>query len=118
MGVSELIFCIAVLAVGRLRLGTAIAPLRTLAFILMVFGNQATIYLNRDRRKLGSSRPSRWLVGSSAIDVLSSSVLAIFGIAMAPLPIAVVLYTLLAATVFAFILDFSKVPVFRKLGIA
>src|SRR5271154_3315103 len=42
MGVSELLFCTAVLAIGRFRLGLGIDTLRTLAFILIVFGNQAT----------------------------------------------------------------------------
>jgi H+-transporting ATPase len=118
MGVSELIFCIAALAIGRSRLGPGIEPLRTLAFVILVFGNQAAMYLNRDRRRLGSSLPSRWLLVSSAVDVLSMAALAIFGIAMAPLPVSVVIYTFLAAAVFAFVLDFAKVPVFRSLGIA
>jgi hypothetical protein len=37
---------------------------------------------------------------------------------MTPLPILVVGATFLAAAVFAFIADFAKVPVFRRLGIA
>jgi H+-transporting ATPase len=118
MGVSELIFCIAVLAVGRFRLGPGIEPLRTLAFVILVFGNQASIYLNRDRRRLGSSLPSSWLLLSSALDLLSMAALAIFGIGMAPLPVSIVIYTFLAAAVFAFVLDFAKVPVFRSLRIA
>ena len=118
MGISELTFCIAVLAVGRSRLGPGIEPLRTLAFVILVFGNQAAMYLNRDRRRLGSSRPSRWLLLSSAVDVFSMSALAVFGIAMAPLPVSVVIYTFLAAAVFAFVLDFAKVPVFRSLRLA
>jgi H+-transporting ATPase len=117
MGVSELIFSVAVLAVGRFLLGPGIEPLRTLAFVVVVFGNIMSIYLNRDRRRLGSSRPSRWLVGSSLIDVVSASALAIFGIAMAPLTLTMVACVLLAAAVFAFLLDFVKAPVFRCLGI-
>ena len=37
--------------------------------------------------RLGSCRPSLWLIGSSVIDLLIGSTLAICGIAMAPLPI-------------------------------
>jgi H+-transporting ATPase len=117
MGVSELIFCLAVLAAGRFHMGPGIEPLRTLAFVILVFGNQASIYMNRDRRRLGSTCPSLWLVGSSVIDVLSAGALAVFGIAMAPLPAAVVLGALIATAAFAFMLDFAKVPVFRRLGI-
>jgi len=118
IGVSELAFCAAVLALGKFRLGFGIETLRTLAFVVIVFGNQATTYTNRERRRMGSCRPSRWLIGSSVVDLSIASVLAICGIAMSPLPVLVVGGTLVAAAAFAFILDFAKVPVFNRLQIA
>jgi H+-transporting ATPase len=118
MGISELIFCTAVLAVAKYRLGLGIEALRTIAFVAIVFGNQATTYTNRARQRLWSSRPSRWLVGSSVVDLLIASTLAIYGIAMSPLPLSVVVGTLLAAAVFACIVDLAKVPVFASLRIA
>jgi len=118
MGVSELVFCTAVLAIAKFRLGFAIETLRTLAFVTIVFGNQATTYTNRERQRLGSARPSGGLIGSSVVDVLIASTLATCGIAMTPLPILVVGGILVAAAVFAFILDVAKVPVFKRLRIA
>jgi H+-transporting ATPase len=118
MGVSELVFCTAILAIAKFRLGLGIETLRTLAFVVIVFGNQATTYTNRERRRLGSSCPSRWLIGSSVVDLLIASTLATCGIAMTPLPILVVGGILVAAAVFAFLLDFAKVPVFKRLKIA
>jgi H+-transporting ATPase len=118
MGTAELVFCTAVLAIAKFHLGFGIETLRTLAFVVIVFGNQATTYTNRERRHLGSSRPSLWLVGSSVIDLLIASVLAACGIAMLPLPVFVIGATFVAAAAFAFIVDFAKVPVFRRLGIA
>jgi H+-transporting ATPase len=118
MGVSELVFCTAVLAIAKFRLGFGIDTLRTLAFVVIVFGNQATTYTNRERQRMGSSRPSLWLIGSSVVDLLIASTLATCGIAMAPLPIFVVGGTLVAAAAFAFIVDFAKVPVFNRLRIA
>ena len=91
--------------------------LRTLAFIAIVFGNQATTYTNRERRRIWSSCPSRWLIGSSVIDVLIASTLAACGIAMTNLPLVVVGGILLAAAAFAFALDFAKVPVFKRLKV-
>ena len=117
MGIGELGFCTAVLAVAKYRLGFGIETLRTLAFVVVVFGNQATTYTNRERRRLGSSRPSRWLIGSSVVDLLIASTLATWGIAMAPLPALVVGGTLVAAAAFAFVLDLAKVPVFNRLRI-
>jgi len=118
MGFSELIFCTAVLAIGKYRLGFGVDTLRTLAFVAIVFGNQATTYTNRERQHMGSARPSRWLIGSSVLDLLIASTLATSGIAMTPLPLVVVAGALVVAATFALILDFAKVPVFKRLGIA
>jgi H+-transporting ATPase len=118
MGISELVFCTAVLAVGKFRLGLGIEALQTLAFVVIVFGNQATTYTNRERRRIWSSRPSRWLIASSVVDLLIASTLAAWGIAMTPLPVQIVGETLVAALVFAFLVDFAKVPVFHRLKIA
>jgi H+-transporting ATPase len=117
MGTCELVFCTAVLAVGKFRLGFGIETLRTLAFVVIVFGNQATTYTNRERQRIGSSRPGPWLIGSSVVDLLIASTLATVGIAMAPLPLFVVGGILVAAAVFAVILDFAKAPVFNRLKI-
>jgi H+-transporting ATPase len=118
MGVCELIFCTAVLGIAKFRLGFGIDMLRTLAFVAVVYGNQATTYTNRERQHLGSCRPSPLLVGCSALDLLIASTLATCGIAMSPLPILVVGGTLVAAAVFAFLVDFAKVPLFKRLKIA
>jgi H+-transporting ATPase len=117
MGLGELVFCASVLAFGAYRMGFDIGALRTLAFILIVFGNQATMYTNRERRHLWSSRPSLWIIVSSVADLLIASTLAVGGILMTPLPASIVAGTLAAAAVFAVILDLVKVPVFRRLGI-
>jgi H+-transporting ATPase len=118
VGICELVFCTAVLAMGKFRLGLGIEALRTLAFLVIVFGNQATMYTNRTRQHLWSTRPSSWLVVSSVVDLLIASTLANRGIAMAPLPLLVMGGTLVGAVVFAFMVDTVKVPVFHRLSIA
>jgi len=118
MGISELVFCVAVLAFAKFRLGFGIETLRTVAFVVIVVGNQATTYTNRERHRLVSSCPSWWLIGSSVVDLLIASALATWGIAMAPLPVFVVGGILVGAVVFAFVLDFAKVPVLKRLKIA
>jgi H+-transporting ATPase len=82
-----------------------------------VFGNQATMYANRTRKRLWSTRPSFWLVVSSATDLSIASTLAYWGFAMAALPLIVVGESLLGAIVFAFLVDIAKVPVFTRLRI-
>jgi hypothetical protein len=66
---------------------------------------------------LWSTAPSRWLVLSSAIDLLIAATLANRGLAMAPLPLVAIGATFVAAMAFAFLADFVKVPVFKRLGI-
>ncbi len=118
MGIGELGFCTGILAFGIYRMGLDTPGLQTLAFVAIVFGNQATTYTNRERRRLWSSRPSVWLAASSVADLLIASVLAVGGIAMAPLPGVVVGGTLCAALVFAVVLDLVKISVFRRLHIS
>jgi H+-transporting ATPase len=118
MGICLLIFCSGVLAVGKFELGLGIGALRTLSFIGLVFGSQATIYAIRQRRHMWGSRPSPWLAASSAADILIASILAVGGIAMMPLPVLTIACTLAAAAAFALVLDMVKLPVFARLGIA
>ena len=49
--------------------------------------------------------------------MLIASTMANRGLAMAPLPLVVIGATLAGAVVFAFLVDFVKVPVFRRLEI-
>jgi H+-transporting ATPase len=117
MGISELFFCAAVLAFAEFRLNFGIETLRTVAFVAIVFGNQATTYTNRERGRMGACRPSRWLIASSVADVAIAATLAISGIATDALPLTVVGGTLVAAAAFAVVLDFAKVPVLSRLKI-
>ena len=117
MAICLLAFCSGVLAVGKFEMGFGIGALRTLAFIALVFGSQATLYAIRQRRHVWGSRPSLWLVLSSVGDVAIAAVLAIGGVAMRPIPALTVASTLAAAIALAVVLDLVKVPVFARLRI-
>jgi H+-transporting ATPase len=117
MGICLLAFCTGVLAVGKFEENLGTEALRTLAFAALVFGSEATLYTIRQRRHLWGSRPSLWLAVSSLADVVIASTLAIGGVAMTPLSALLVVGTFIAAIAFAVIVDFVKVPVFRRLRI-
>ena len=117
IGVALLAFCTGVLAVGRFALGLEIGALQTLTFVVLVFGSQATLYAIRQRRRMWGSRPSVWLLASSVVDIVIALVLAVGGIAMTALPVAVVAGVLGAAVAFALVLDVVKIPVFAHLRI-
>jgi len=119
MGVSELVFCVGVLAFGHFHLRLGIATLQTLAFFVLVCGNQATMYAVRARGRIWSSpHPSRWLVLSSAIDVIIAATLAGCGWLMLPLPLWTLGSVLAGAIAFTFVMDLAKGLVFRHLKIA
>jgi H+-transporting ATPase len=118
LGICLLGFCTGALLLGKYQLGLDIGALQTLAAITLVFGGEATLYAIRERRHLWNSRPGTWLIASTIGDIVIICILAMRGIAMRPLPIAVVASTLLAALLFAFLLDLIKVPVFLRFQIA
>jgi H+-transporting ATPase len=120
IGVSELVFCALVLLIGRFRLGLELAALQTLAFVTLVFANQASTYAIRAHRRIWAApHPSRLLALSSVADLAIAATLATFGWRlMMPLPLWVTGSVLAGAIAFAFVLDLVKVPVFRRLKIA
>jgi H+-transporting ATPase len=117
MGLGELLYSLAIMLFGIYKMKFNIAELQTLAFITIIFGNQATMYTNRERRHIWSSRPSYWLILSSVTDLAIGSTLAIAGIDMHALPVFIVAGALGLAVVFAFLIDFLKMPLFQRLQI-
>jgi H+-transporting ATPase len=118
LGACFLAFSTAILLVGKFELHLGIEALQTLTVVGIVFGSQVTIYVIRGRQHLWGLRPSLMLVLSSAADVLIIPMLAIYGIAMAPLPLAVVACEFAGAIAFGLILDVVKIPVFARLSIS
>ena len=111
LGACKLAFSVSVLAVGQFRLGLDAGHLQTLAFATLVFGNQAVLYVLRERRHMFNSRPSNWILLSSAAGIAIVAMLALTGTLMAPLGWRVLAAILVAAAGFALILDRIKLPV-------
>jgi H+-transporting ATPase len=119
LGISELVFCGGVVAWGHFRLGLGLATLQTLAFFVLVCGNQATMYAVRARGRIWSSPPpGRWLIASSVADLGIALTLAGCGWLMSPLPFRLLAGVLTGALACAFLLDFVKVPLFARLKLA
>ena len=117
MGVVDLLFCIACLATGKFVLGLDTGALRTLTVATLVFSGQAVFYVARERRHLWSSWPGKWLLISSVIDLTIVSLVAVNGVLMTPLPIAILAGLFAVAVLFTFLLDAVKVVLFRRLAI-
>jgi H+-transporting ATPase len=118
LGAVDLMFCVACLATGKFLLGLDTGPLRTLTVVTLVFSGQAVFYVARERRHLWNSWPGKWLAASSVVDVTIICGLAVNGVLMSPLPIAVLTCLFGAALLFALLLDTLKVVLFHHLRIA
>jgi H+-transporting ATPase len=118
MGLADLMFCVACLAAGKFAIGLDTEALRTMAMVTLVFSGQAVFYVSRERQHIWSSRPGRWLIVSSAIDLSIFSVLSSNGILMATLPLAIVAGLFASAITLAFVLDAVKLALFRRLEVS
>jgi H+-transporting ATPase len=110
LAVCKLTFSTGVLAFGRFRLGFDAGQLQTLAFVALAFGNQAILYVLRERGPMWRSRPGNWLIASSVAGTALVAVLAFSGSLMAPLPGRVLAAVFVASAGFALILDRIKRP--------
>jgi H+-transporting ATPase len=118
MGMFDLLFCVACFSTGRFLLNLDTGTLQTLTVVTLVFSGQAVFYVARERQHLWSSRPGKWLIISSAVDLTFISLLAVNGLLMRPLAIAVVAGLFVAAVIFSLVLDSVKLVLFQRFRIA
>jgi H+-transporting ATPase len=113
LSMCKLGFSVSLLAYGKLSLELSAEELQTLAFLTLVFGNQAVLFVLRERGHLWSTIPSPWVLASSVADIAIVSLLVLTGTLMAALPSQLLLALLVAAMAFALILDQIKLPTIR-----
>ena len=97
-----------------LRLGPA--ELQALAFVTLVFGNQALPYVLPERHHLWHSRPSIRIPASSAVDIGFVVTLASVGILMGALPRRIIALLFAAALGVTLFLDQIKRLVLAAFG--
>ena len=112
-----LILSFTVFFAGRDILHLPLQQLQTLVFLMLVFTGQGNVFLVRERNRLWHSLPSRWLILSSAADVVVVSLMATSGILMAPISWSLVGSLIVIVLIFLFGIDGLKVHVFRRFGV-
>jgi H+-transporting ATPase len=117
VAVCLLLFSFGIAWAGLKILRLPLAPLQTLVFVWLVVSGQATVYLVRERRHFWRTRPSPWLLASTAGDLIGVSLLAIRGWLMAPIPPLIVTALLAVALFYVVAADQVKVPLFRACGL-
>jgi len=117
LAIFKLSYYVGVLATGWFVLGLDPDRMRTLTFLLLVLGGQATIYVLRARHHLWQSRPAPVMLCASLADVTIVTSLALGGVLMTPLAPAIVAMLFGATLAFAFALDAVKRIFFARLRI-
>lgn len=112
-----LILSFTVFFAGRDILHLPLRQLQTLVFLMLAFTGQGNVYLVRERDRFWHSLPSRWLILSSAADLVVVSLVATSGVLMAPISWALVACLLLIVSVYLFVIDGLKVRIFRHFGV-
>ncbi|MGC8518194.1 MAG: hypothetical protein ACP5P4_06645 [Steroidobacteraceae bacterium] len=115
LAVGTVVFCAAVFAVVRYRLGLNQAQLQTLACVRLSFTSQALFYVVRERRRLWSSRLSAWIVVSMIADILIFSFLRTRGLLMGAISAPVIAAVFAASVRLAFALDGLKAALGTRL---
>lgn len=117
MALPILLLSFTIFEYARTVLQLPLPELQTLIFTMLVFSGQGMIYLVRERDHFWHSRPGKWLLMSTVLDVIVVSFMATAGILMAPIPLNLVVGTLGTISIYLIALDFLKVWVFKKLGL-
>ncbi|MGC1646668.1 MAG: plasma-membrane proton-efflux P-type ATPase [Candidatus Sulfotelmatobacter sp.] len=115
LGSLVLIFSFGILLAGRNWLQLPLPQLQTLVFITLVFTGQGTVYMVRQRGHFWNSRPSKWLLLSSAADIAVVIVLATRGVLMEAIRPQFVFIILIACVCYLAVTDFVKVSLLRRL---
>ena len=114
LGSFILVFSLAIFLYMRDTLGLPLEQLQTVVFLTLVFTGQGTVYLVRERSHFWSSRPSGWLLLSSALDILLVSFVAEHGVLMTAVPLKLIVTVFGASVLFLAALDFAKIAILRQ----
>lgn len=117
MALPILLLSFTIFEYARTVLQLPLPQLQTLIFTMLVFSGQGMIYLVRERGYFWHSRPGKWLLLSTMLDVIVVSFMAIAGILMEPIPLKLVAGTLGTISLYLLALDYLKVQVFKKLDL-
>jgi H+-transporting ATPase len=117
LAIPTLVLSFAFLYVARNVLNLPLPQLQTLMFVMLVFSGQGTVYLVRERHHFWHSTPSRWILLSSAVDIVVVSLLANQGILMVAVPLSLVVLTLIAILIYLCLVDFLKIRIFAHLEV-
>lgn len=110
-----LLLSFSVFLFGKEFLHLPLPELQTLVFLTLVFTGQGNIYLVREQKHFWNSRPSNWLLFVTFMDILIVSLMATYGILVAPLKPILILGLICITALYLCLIDFLKIRIFSYL---
>lgn len=117
MSTLILILSFSIFFIGRDLFHLSLHQLQTLIFVMLVFTGQGNVYLMRERKHFWNSRPGKWLLLSSLLDIIIVSILAIKGILMTAISPMLIIGLGFLILIYLVIIDFLKVMTFSRFAI-
>jgi H+-transporting ATPase len=117
LGVFKLAYCLTILAAAWFLVGLDPGQMRTLTFLMLILAGQATTYILRERGHFWRSHPAWVMVLASVAGLTIVTGLAVEGLLMTPLPLAIVGGLFVTTVAFAVVLDTVKIAVLHRLQI-
>jgi H+-transporting ATPase len=108
---------IIIILIGKYYFHLQWDELTTLVMLSLIFNSQFRVLIFRERRHFWSSFPGKGLLLSSTAAIVVFALVALFGILVPPLSLALVLTVLGFSALFSFSIDFPKYYLFRKFGL-
>ncbi|MCL4345366.1 MAG: plasma-membrane proton-efflux P-type ATPase [Candidatus Thermoplasmatota archaeon] len=95
------------------RFGLTHPEIQTYIFAMLVFSGQFTVYMVRERRAFWKSRPSKYLLTASILDIIVITIITSQGILVTPVPLIYIIAVLVISLVWMILLDRFKGVVFK-----
>ncbi|MHB1566928.1 MAG: plasma-membrane proton-efflux P-type ATPase [Acidiferrobacter sp.] len=114
IAIAWLVYIFAVFIAGRDLFHLSLPALQTLSFLGLVFSGLLNVVLVRERQHFWSSRPGTYLLTAIVGDILFISLIAHYGVLMAPLSWPLIIGLLAFTFGFMAVLDLIKVPLLRR----
>lgn len=112
-----LVLSFSVFFAGRDLLHLPLAQLQTLIFVMLVFTGLGNVFLVRERRHFWKSRPSKWLMIATVLDIVIVSIMASQGILMTAISTLLIGGLMVLVLAYLVVLDFLKIYIFRRSGL-
>ncbi len=117
LGLLRLVFTFGVFAYGHYALRLDTAHLQSLTFATVILGSQAGVYLLRERGHFWASRPSRAMLGSTALGLGVTAFITLAGFHVAAINLSLFAAVAGMALFYFLALDWFKVWLFARLQV-